>query len=46
MAVYGLGEWGEADDYYTILSRFNNETADFVQTEMALALLKMSKRYP
>ena len=46
MAVYGLGEWGEADDYYTILSRFNNETADFVQTEMALALLKMSKRFP
>ena len=46
MAVYGLGEWGDSDDYYTILSRFNSETTDFVRTEMALALLKMSKRFP
>lgn len=46
MAVYGLGEWGEAEDYYTILNRVNGESHDAVRAEAALALLKLSKRFP
>jgi hypothetical protein len=46
LAYYGLGEWGAAEDYYTILGRFNAEPSDFVATEMCLALLKLSKRFP
>ena len=46
MAAYGLGEWGSADDYFTISGRFNAETSDAVRTEEALSLLKMSKRFP
>lgn len=46
MAAYGLGEWGSADDYFTIAGRFDGETSDAVRTEEALALLKLSKRFP
>lgn len=46
MAVYALGEWGEPEDYYTVLNRINGENQDAVRAEAALALLKLSKRYP
>ena len=46
MAAYGIGEWGDRDDYYNLLNRVNGESYDFVRTELCLALLKMSKRFP
>jgi HEAT repeat protein len=46
MAVYGLGEWGESEDYYALFNRLDRESHDFVRAELGLALLKMSKRFP
>ncbi len=42
MAIRALGELGQAQDYYTISSRLNTETNDFVIAEACYAMLRLA----
>lgn len=42
MAIHALGELGQAQDYYTISTRLNTESNDFVIAESCYAMLRLA----